>query len=376
MKKAVIYARHSTDKQESSCSDQIERCEKFCKVKQYAVCGIFFDEAVSGAMPLHNRKGISDLVNFLAAGKVDLIIAEDLSRLSRDQGDIAHFFKNITFLQSSIETIEEGPVSTLHIGLKGTMNAMHLTQISDKTRRGTIASVQRGNIHGGKTYGYRTVKKIENGELVSGLREIDEDEAKAVKRIFEMFLAGEKLKDICDDLNQKGIPSPRGKKWQSSALTGTYERHTGILRNSMYMGEMTYNKMHYVKHPTTGKKVSRMNPPEEWIRIPVPDLAIISREDFETVQKRLDLIIVARKPSHPKIIPKDPEVNSGRTFSFARYITTGVPKSLLGCNRIICSRTNLPARREGMRRVMWRAMWVFLVATSWCQSRPSPVSMN
>jgi len=144
VKTAVIYARHSTDKQETSCLDQIERCEKYCHVKQYQIRGIFFDEAVSGSMPIHTRKGITDLINAVIDDNVDLVITEDLSRLSRDQGDIANFYKKVVYLSASIETIEEGKISELHIGLKGTMNALQLQMISDKTRRGTLASVQKG----------------------------------------------------------------------------------------------------------------------------------------------------------------------------------------------------------------------------------------
>ncbi|WP_417798717.1 recombinase family protein [Terasakiella pusilla] len=366
MKTAVIYARHSTDKQETSCLDQIERCEKYCHVKQYQVRGIFFDEAVSGSMPIHARKGISDLINAVIDDKIDLVITEDLSRLSRDQGDIANFYKKVIFLSGSIETIEEGKISELHIGLKGTMNALQLQMISDKTRRGTIASVQKGNIHGGQSYGYKTIKKIVNDELVPGLREIDNEEAQIVKKIFAMFLAEHSLKAICDHLNQKGIPSPRGKKWQSSALTGTYARQTGILRNSMYMGEMTYNKMRYVKHPSTGKKISRMNPPEEWVRVPVPNLAIISKEVFEEAQKRIEMVAFTRKSKKPKNIILDPEKNSGRSFKFARYITSGVTfcgscKSKLQptrggeikCKNDNCPKNNTPyARMDVLKNVV------------------------
>ncbi|WP_135078591.1 recombinase family protein [Terasakiella sp. SH-1] len=269
-------------------------------------------------------QGITDLINAVIDDGIDLIITEDLSRLSRDQGDIANFYKKVTFLGAVIESIEEGAISELHIGLKGTMNALQLKMISDKTRRGGIASAQRGTFQGGRSYGYKTVKKLENGELVPGLREIDQEEADIVKKIFDFFLSGQSLKEICDYLNKRGIPSPRGKQWRASALTGTYKRHTGLLRNSMYMGEMTYNKMRYVKHPSTGKKISRMNPPEEWVRVPVPELAIISKETFEEAQKRIEMVAFTRKSKKPKNIVLDPQTNSGRPFKFARYITSGV----------------------------------------------------
>lgn len=66
---------------------------------------------------------------------LDRILTESLDRLSRDQEVIAGFYKRTRFAGISITTLSEGDVNELHIGLKGTMGALYLKDLADKTRR-------------------------------------------------------------------------------------------------------------------------------------------------------------------------------------------------------------------------------------------------
>ena len=63
-----------------------------------------------------------------------------MDRLSRDQEDIAGLFKRMAFGGVRIVTLSEGDVTHLHVGLKGTMNALFLKDLADKTRRGLRAA--------------------------------------------------------------------------------------------------------------------------------------------------------------------------------------------------------------------------------------------
>lgn len=291
----AIYARHSSDKQTTSTTDQVARCRKFCAVKGYEVSGVFADEGISGAHLL-NRPGIADLMSAALALNFERIVAEDLSRFSRDQGDMANFYKRMTFLGVTIETVTEGVVNELHIGLKGTMNALYLKDLGDKTRRGMVAAVLNGRIPGGAIYGYDVVHKIdERGELIRGLRKINDKQAAIVINIFNDYARGTSLMRICKDLNALGIPSPSGGEWGQTTLVGSAARKTGLLRNSVYKGVVVFNRMRYRKHPDTGKRLSIMNPESEWVEVPVPELAIIKPSLFDKVQKALDARSTARR---------------------------------------------------------------------------------
>lgn len=170
----------------------------------------------------------------------------------------------MAFLDIAVETVAEGVINELHIGFKSTMNALYLKDLADKTRRGMIASVLRGAVPGGRTYGYDIVHQLdERGEPIRGLRRINEEEAEVVRQIFRDYADGKTLKRICADLNALGIPSPTGGAWASTTLVGTASRKTGMLRQTLYKGVVTFNKMAFRKHPETGRRLSVVRPESE-----------------------------------------------------------------------------------------------------------------
>jgi site-specific DNA recombinase len=57
----------------------------------------------------------------------------------------------------------------------------------------------------------------------------------------------------------------------------------GILQNSIYSGEIIWNRVRMVKDPSTGRRISRVNPSDNWIRKEVPELRIIAQEVFRNV---------------------------------------------------------------------------------------------
>lgn len=286
--RVAIYARHSTDKQSKSTQDQIDKCTEYCRQAGYRVGFVFSDEAVSGASII-NRDGFSDMIDAALYNCFDKIVAEDLSRISRDQGDMAHFYRKLCFMNIGLETVDEGEINELHIGLKGTMNALYLKDLADKTRRGMIAAVLKGSIPGGRTYGYDSIVQYDaQGEPIRGLRRINEQEAETVRWIFDLYESGATLHKIVRVLNLKGIPSPKGGEWVKTTLVGQLARGTGLLRQTLYKGVVTFNRMMYRKNPDTGRRQSFVRPVNEWLQVPVPELAIIDEGQFDRVQKIIE----------------------------------------------------------------------------------------
>ena len=144
-------------------------------------------------------------------GAFDVVVAEALDRLSRDQEDVAGLFKRLRFAGIRIVTLSEGEVSELHVGLKGTMNALFLKELAAKTHRGLRGRVEAGRSGGGVTYGYQVIRRLApDGTPVVGERQIDPAEAAIVFRIFKAYGAGESPKKIALRLNAAAIPAPRG----------------------------------------------------------------------------------------------------------------------------------------------------------------------
>ena len=78
-----------------------------------------------------------------AAGTFDVLVAEALDRLSRDQEHVAALFKHLSFAGVKIVTLAEGEIGALHVGLKGTMNALYLTDLRQKVWRGLEGRVRQ-----------------------------------------------------------------------------------------------------------------------------------------------------------------------------------------------------------------------------------------
>lgn len=128
------------------------------------------------------------------AGTIDVVLAESLDRFSRDQEDTAGLLKRLTFAGVRIVTVSEGDIGHLHVGLKGTMNALYLHDLAQKTRRGLRGRVEAGRSGGGISYGYRVVQVSEGHPR--GDREINLEDAAIVRRIFQDFVAGVSPKAI------------------------------------------------------------------------------------------------------------------------------------------------------------------------------------
>jgi site-specific DNA recombinase len=77
--------------------------------------------------------------------KFDVLVAESLDRLSRDQEHIAALHKQLRYLGIPIITVAEGEISELHIGLKGTMSALFIRDLAQKTHRGLEGRVRDGS---------------------------------------------------------------------------------------------------------------------------------------------------------------------------------------------------------------------------------------
>ena len=150
--RAAIYARYSSDNQSpASIDDQVRICRAEIDRHGGEAVGVYSDHAISGASL--NRPGIRKLLQDAATGKFDIILAESLDRLSRDQEDIAHVYERMRFTGVRIVTLSEGEVNELHIGLKGTMGALALKDLADKTRRGLRGRIEAGKSGGGNSYG-------------------------------------------------------------------------------------------------------------------------------------------------------------------------------------------------------------------------------
>src|SRR6516165_3023800 len=198
MIRAALYARFSSDRQKDrSIDDQIALCRDLCAREGMEVISTFEDRAISGAGAI-NRPGFQALMRAAEARLFDVIVAEDMDRLFRDQADYHTTRKHLDHLGVAIHTAA-GKVGKLDGALRALMSEMYIENLVLHTRRGLEGVIRDGRHAGGRAYGYRAVPG-KPGEL-----EVVEDEAAIVRRIFAAYAAGRTPRDIAHDLNREDI---------------------------------------------------------------------------------------------------------------------------------------------------------------------------
>jgi hypothetical protein len=177
------------------------------------------------------------------------------------------------------------------IAIKGAMAKQELRQIARRTHRALKGLALDGRIAGGKCYEY--IPATRSG---SGRREINDAQAREVRRIFSWHAAGESPRWIADRLNEERISSPGGEwrrirrrqhgKWLASAIHGDSKRGSGILNNPMYIGRYVWNRRRSRKKLKSGEREYPLRPKEEWIVISHSELRIVSEDLWEKVKAR------------------------------------------------------------------------------------------
>lgn len=290
--RCAAYARYSTDKQNPlSIDDQVRRCEHYATERGWRLMKehVYSDAEITGATL--QRPGLKQLLADAesAAHPFDVILAEDTSRLSRKQADVLNLCERLTFAGIRVCFVSQGIDSTdekfqLVLTARGMIDQLFLADTAKRVHRGMEGLARKGLHTGGRCYGYRR-REDESGVHL----EIEPTEAAVVRRVFQMYADCNSLKRIAKKLNSEGIPSPRPqlgriqRSWAPSAIRQ-------MLLNERYTGRTVWNKKRKVRNPATGRRVYRLRPQSEWIRVETPALRIISEDLWQRVRERFEFV--------------------------------------------------------------------------------------
>lgn len=299
----AIYARFSSDGQrEASIEDQVRRCREYVEARGGAVRPemLFEDRAMSGTGA--DRPSFDRLIR-LATNKpreVDVIVVEDLSRLSRSAADLFPVQRLLEYAEVRLIGVADGiDTSAAHnkltFGIKSVISDFYIAELADKTRRGLEGRALAGLATGGVAYGYSTRKLTgpDGKELGSEIL-IDETAAAVVRSIFRMYLDGMSLAGIASALNADRVAPPRvhvkGRRrgWKDSTIRS-------ILHNESYNGRWSYGKAKWRKHPGTNKRRYRKGASPRFFDR--PHLRIVDAETWTAVQARLAAVAAHYKRS-------------------------------------------------------------------------------
>lgn len=296
--RAAIYARYSTAKQkEASIKDQVRECRRICEREGFTVVDTFSDAAISGGTA--KRPGYQALLAAARRKDFDAVVAESTSRLWREVAEQWRALKEWT--DAGIIVVGNGidtrrPEASILLSVTGAANEAFRQEIGRRTREAQLGLTEKGYVAGGRTYGYRHVKRmIEGRDKPITERVIEPSEAKVVNRIFKMRAEGHSALAIARALNKDGIPSPgaawartSGVKpaWRASALIGDPRFGTGILSNPLYRGRSIWGRMKWKRSSSDSSVRTPVAMPErEWIVHSVPHLRIVDDKLWDTVQK-------------------------------------------------------------------------------------------
>ena len=225
MKKAVIYARYSSDRQtEQSIEGQLRVCNEFASRQGYPVIATYIDRAMTGTND--NREQFQKMIKDSQSQVFDTVLVYKLDRFSRNRYDSAMnkatLKKNGVKLVSATEPITDTPEGILLESVLEGMAEFYSAELSQKVKRGMKESRSKGLFTGGLClYGYR---------IVNQRYEIEPTESRTVRMIFDDLISGYQLKDIANKLDRLGIRLRNGNKILPN-------RVSYILHNRKYIGE-------------------------------------------------------------------------------------------------------------------------------------------
>lgn len=275
MKIAVSYARVSTNKEEQkeSLKQQKEFFKEYVKRNDLLLETIYADEGISGTKT-KNRKQFMKMMSDARAGKFEVLLVKDVSRLARNTYDFLKCVRElrelgikVIYLSYGGETFEGELVLTIMAAIA--QEESH--NMSRRVKFGKQAGKENGKVPN-LVFGY---DKLPNDKYTL---QVNEDEAELVQEIFNMYTVqnmGESK--IAVSLNERGFRTKRGCEWSQHAISR-------ILKNQIYIG-IVYNGKEEVENFLTGKRIKKKQ--EEWYKKEYPELQIISNEQFKEAQNLL-----------------------------------------------------------------------------------------
>lgn len=288
---AALYIRLSKEDENEgpsgSVTNQQSLLHAFVREHRLDVYDTYIDDGWSGTS--FDRPGFQRMLRDIEAGKVNMVITKDLSRLGRDYIMTGHYMeryfpeKRVRYI-SLLDGVDTGIESSANdiTPFRAIMNDMYAKDISKKIKSVKHDKQRKGEFIGGKPmYGYR-MHPSEKNRIV-----IDEDAAPVVRRIFAMALAGTSCRQIAVRLNEEGVLSPAAYAGLTLSCHGPYsgqwssERITAMLKNETYIGNMVQGRTARISYKT--KKCLRRQP-QQWVVVEHTHEPLIDPETFRKVQ--------------------------------------------------------------------------------------------
>lgn len=236
IKSAGIYIRVSTFDQARegfSLREQEERLKEFCKFKRYNIYKVYQDAGISAKND--KRPAYQEMIEDVKKGKINVIVALKLDRLTRSVYDIEKLMKFVNDYECDIDCMADESNTTTSNGrmvmrIMTSVSQNEIEKCSERTKFGMAGAIKNGHIPNRTVLGF----KRENKKLVPDPLTKD-----IIVRIFDLYLEGKSHQAIANIYNKEKV---LGKtNWYDSTIQK-------ILSNELYKGDYVNGKR--TKHPT------------------------------------------------------------------------------------------------------------------------------
>lgn len=216
--RAALYLRVSTEDQARDgygLDVQRERCQAMALVKGWPVVEVYADEGVSGTKQPEQRLALARLLADIEAGQIDAVIVLALDRLGRKTRIVLDLVERFTTSGIKLVCCKEqidtaGPYGEMMLTIFAAFAQLEHGLIRERTTAGRNArGAKDGEMGGALPYGY---VRSDDGPL------IDQAAAETVRYILNHKRSGKSYHKIADELNGRGVFSPRGGKWYAMTV--------------------------------------------------------------------------------------------------------------------------------------------------------------
>ncbi len=290
-KKVAAYARvskdterlaHSLSAQVSYYSDLIQ------KTPGWEYAGVYADYGISAT----SAAGRDEFLRMLAdceTGKIDIVLTKSISRFARNTVDLLETVRHlkdlgieVRFEKERIHSLSED--GELMLALLASFAQEESRSISENSKWGIRKRFESGEIGTANKHllGYRYDEEQRKYIIIP-------EEAVIIRRMFDLYIKGVSLRDICDDLNSIGYRTVNGCLFQEASLSK-------LVQNEVYAGDIRRQKS-YTADPITKNKVKNRG---EFPQFYMPDYheAIIDRETYAKVLAEIDRRAALLNPTY------------------------------------------------------------------------------
>lgn len=350
--RVAAYCRVSTDSEEQLTSYTTQKkvySEMIAARKDWEFAGLYADEGISGTRA-DKRPQFKKIINDCLSGKIDYIITKSVSRFAHNTVDCLDHVRILKAKGIGV-FFEEQNIDTLKIDseLYLVIYAGFAQSESESMSKNITWTFRKKFEDGNSVFMYKKLLGYKKGE--DGMPEIVPEEAALVKRVYNMYLAGETPRRISAAMKAEKIEIP-GK-----SLSFSESMISGILTNEKYCGDSVLQKTVTIDCISKTRRKNTGEAPMYYVQNSHP--AIISREVFHKTQEEL----MRRKTR----TPQSSKSSITATGKYSRFALTDV---------LVCAECGSRYKRvtwtaSGQKKIVWRCINRLDYGKKYCKTSPT-----